>query len=171
VRVPSRWGAVGRGICSAASLLGTLTSILSRQWCGRGGRFSSPKVDVTSCGTRGVGRGPNQPLDATAGCCGTVDRAAGSPAAPQRHRVSAVRIPMIDARRRCTLNSSALSDRSRRLRSRIRSGIVGDCNGCMVGDGGASARGSQRFVSPMGSCAKPKSIGTRRLELVEESCG
>jgi hypothetical protein len=36
-------------------------------------------------------------------------------------------------------------------------------------DGGASARGSRRFVSQMDSYAKPKSIGTRRLELVEEN--
>lgn len=77
---------------------------------------------------------------------------------------------MIDRRRgRCTSNSSAPSGRSRQLPSRTRSGIAPGCDGCMVVHGGASGRGLRRFVSPMGSYAKRKSIGTRRLELVEES--
>jgi hypothetical protein len=35
-------------------------------------------------------------------------------------------------------------------------------------DGGASGRELRRFGLPVGSYAKPKSIGTKQLELVEE---
>lgn len=72
-------------------------------------------------------------------------------------------------RERCTSNSSAPSGRSKQSPSHTQSGIALGCDGCMAVDGGASGRELQPFVSPMDSYAKPKSIGMRRLELVEES--